>query len=96
MEEHNDRWIEAYVSVKYLDVPMNANVITSHVIYNVKREEDIFLGLKGRILPHDNGYMIKEEVMKDSESVKFGVIGLMIAVITFLPSSRGLIDIKRV
>lgn len=48
------------------DVPSGANVIKSHVLYKVKREDDGYLKLKARIDPHGNEDKMKHDFTTDS------------------------------
>lgn len=47
------------------DVPSNTNIINSHTLYKVKRNDDDTLALKARIVPHRNEYKEKEELTND-------------------------------
>lgn len=91
---HEGSWEGAYVPVREADLPQSANIISSHVVYKVKTEEDKSMRLKARICPHGNRDIEKEDIRKDSATAQFDVIRLMLTILTFLPFSIGLVDIK--
>lgn len=63
---------------------MNYNVVRSHVLYNIKKEEDGTLRLKSRICLLGNRDMIKYYIRKDSATAPFSVIRLMLAVASIM------------
>lgn len=73
----------------------NANLIASHVLYKVTKDEDGALLLKATILPYGNRNLMKDDVTKDSTTAHVHVIILMLAVIFMIPLRMGLIDISR-
>lgn len=46
-------------------VPKNANVISSHVIYTLKVNEDKSLSIRARIAPHGNEDSLRHELKSD-------------------------------
>lgn len=92
--DHYDNWREEYTLVKDLYVPLNANEIASHVVYKVKKEEDEILLLKERIRPNGKRYTIEFYVQNYCATAKFGVIRLMLAVVTFIPFRLGCLYIR--
>lgn len=48
------------------DIPKDADIITSHVLYKVKQRDDGTKMVKARIAPHGNEDDMKEELKKDS------------------------------
>lgn len=82
--EHDSNWKNAYVEVQDKTVPRDANVISSHVIYKVKTEEDGARRLKARIVPHGNHDSEKEEIRKDSSNAQLFVVRLLLSLVTFL------------
>lgn len=67
-KEHSSNWADAYAQVSDSQVPCNgtlvpsedhsiladANLITSHVVYKFKMDENGTKDLKARIVPHGN------------------------------------------
>lgn len=51
--------------IKIDDVPKNANIISSHVIYKIKISDDASLKLKARIAPHGNEDSFKFDLKSD-------------------------------
>lgn len=84
-KEHDDNWSEAYGEVSEKNLPLGANVISSHVVYKLKPEENYNMRLKARICPQGNRERMKDEVRKDSTTAHFDVIRLMLAIVTLLP-----------
>lgn len=93
-EEHDDNWAEAYLEVDENSIPRNSNIISSHVVYKVKTEEEGHHRLKARICPHGNRDHLKDDVRKDSATAQFHVIRLLLAIATTLHFLLGVIDIS--
>lgn len=91
--EHSSNWVDAYAEVDENEVPADANVITSHVIYKVKTDENEVLKLKGRIVPHGNKDTEIDDIRKDSSTAQFNVILLLLCLTTFLGFRIGLADV---
>ena len=53
-EEYKSNWVDSYLPVKEMDVPHNAIIITSNVVYKIKTDEDEKRTLKSRVVPHRN------------------------------------------
>ena len=91
--EHATNWSDAYVEVPERSVPLNANVITSHVVYKVKTDERGDRDLKARIVPHGNRDDEKDRIRKDSATAQLNIIRLLLSVVTFLGFRIGMADI---
>lgn len=63
--KHDSNWSDAYVKVYESDVPKDANVVPSHVVYNVKTDEEGDRSLYARIVTHGIEENDKETVRKD-------------------------------
>jgi len=81
--EHRTNWSDAYEEVYDKEVPRNANVISSHVVYKLKTDEDGSRKLKARIVPHGNHDDEKDDVRKDSSNAPLHVIRLLLSLVTF-------------
>lgn len=92
--EHDSNWSDAYIEQAESQVPLNANVITSHVIYKVKTDEEGLRNMKARIVPHGNRDFEKDNIRKDSSTAQFAVIRLLLCLSTFLGFRLGHADVK--
>lgn len=92
--EHASNWEKAYIEIPDKEVPRDANVITSHVVYRVKTDEDGSRLMKARIVPHGNHDDEKDEVRKDSSNAPLFVVRLLLSLVTFLGFRNGTADIK--
>lgn len=93
-KEHQNNWSDAYEQVREKDLPRNANIITSHVVYKIKTDEQGERDLKARIVPHGNRDVEKDSIRKDSATAQLGVIRLLLSIVTFLGFRLGFADIK--
>lgn len=87
MEEKN--WDGVFQSLKEDSVPPDSNVISSHVVYKIKINEDGTIKLKDRICPHANRDKDKDGIRKNSAATQFPVILLML-ILSTLANSRDL------
>ena len=92
--ELNENWADTVVEVNDEDVPQDANVITSHVVYKVKQAEDGTRKLKARLVPHGNRDSQKDSVRSDSSAAGFSVIRLLLMLTIFLGFKMGILDVK--
>lgn len=58
-KEYQSNWAGAFEKTHEADIPRDANIIASHVVYKIKTAEDVEQDLKLRIVPHGNGMMKK-------------------------------------
>ena len=93
-KEHNSNWNDAYEEVAERNIPLDANVITSHVVYKLKSDEEGRKVLKARIVPHGNHDAEKDEIRKDLSTAQLFVIRLLLSIVTFLGFRLGMADIK--
>ena len=92
--EHTSNWLDAYEEVTESDVPRYANVITSHVVYKLKTDEDGTRKMKARLVPHGNHDNEKDTVRKDSSNASLFVVRLLLSLATFLSFRIATADIK--
>lgn len=92
--EHDNNWTDAYYEVEENSIPPNANVITSHVIYKVKTDEQGKHTMKARICPHGNKDTMKDDIRKDSATAQYDAIRLLLSLTTFLSFRLGAADIS--
>lgn len=69
-------------------------MITSHVVYKVKTDEEGARELKARIVLHGNKDLEKDSVRKDSATAQLCVIRFLLSIVTFLGLRLGFADIK--
>lgn len=93
-KEYSSNWEDAYGEVNESAIPLNANVISSHVVYKIKTREDGSHALKARIVPHGNRDTEKDKIRKDSSTAQFDVIRILLAVCTFIDMRLAMADIK--
>ena len=93
-KEHDDNWADAYELVDYKEMPKHANVISSHVVYKIKKQDDEMLILKARLVPHGNNDNDKDSIRKDSSTAQFHVIRLLLSIATFIGLRLGTADIS--
>ncbi len=93
-KEVNENWAGAYEEVCETDVPASANVISSHIVYVLKSEENNLKRLKARLCPHGNRDQEKGRIRNDSSNAQFMVIRLLISISTVLKFNFGCIDIQ--
>lgn len=93
-KEHSSNWEDAYDEVDESSIPMNANVISSHVVYKTKTDEHGSHTLKARIVPHGNRDTEKDNIRKDSSTAQFDVIRMLLAVCSFVGLRLAMADIK--
>lgn len=82
--EHDSNWSGAYMEVPDHEVPRDAKIITSHVIYKLKTNEDGSRKLKARIVPHGNHDDLKEDIRSDSSNAPLFVVQILLSLCTFL------------
>ena len=92
--EHVTNWSDAYVKVPERSVPINSNLITSHVLYKVNTDERDGRDLQVGIVPHGNRDDEKDRIRKDSATAQLKIICLLLSVVTFLGFWIGMADIK--
>lgn len=93
-EEHDNNWLEAYKEAIEEEIPRDANLITSHVIYKFKTTEGGEHSMKARIFPHENKGKLKYEERKDSATAQVDATRLLPAMLTFLPMRLGVVNIS--
>lgn len=93
-EEIENTWKGAYVEVPEHSVLKSANIVSSNIVYKVKREEKGHKSMKARLCPHGNRDKEKGNIRNDSASAKFPIIRLLLSLATFLMLRIGCIDIN--
>lgn len=93
-QEHESNWTDAYEEVSEREVPRDSNIITSHVVYKIKTDEEGRRKLKARIVPHGNHDNEKDCIRKDSSNAPLLVFRLLLSLVTFLGLRIGTADIK--
>lgn len=81
-EELDSNWADTHDVVDERDVPANANVIPSHVVYRVKTEENSKRRLKARLCRNGNRDKLRKTVRKDSATAQFDIIRLLLSLAT--------------
>lgn len=76
-DEEEKNWAGVLQAVEVKSVPTVANVISTHVAYKLKVNEDGNVNLKARICPNGNRDKYKEGIRKDFAAAQFPVTRLM-------------------
>lgn len=92
--EHDENWVGAYEEVAESELPSEANVISSHVVFKIKTNDDSSLKLKGRIVVHGNRDADRDLVRSDCAAADMMLIRLVISLTTIMGFNLGSADIK--
>lgn len=92
--EHDENWTGAYEEVAEAGLPKTANIISSHVIFKIKTNDDESLKLKGRIVVHGNRDAEKDMVRSDCAAADMMIVRMMISLATILGFNMATADIK--
>lgn len=93
-QEHDDNWTDAYQEVAEHALPKGSNIISSHVVFKVKTNDDGSLRLKGRIVVHGNRDDDKDLVRSDSAAADMMIVRLVISLAAMLGFNLATADIK--
>lgn len=80
--------------MKESEIPTDANVIGSHIVYEVKTEEEGTMRLKAIVCPHGSHDNEKDNIRKDSSTAPFVIISLMLALVKCTEDRLGLVHIE--
>lgn len=75
-------------------MPRLENVISSHVVYKIKPEEDGWHLMKAPIVPHGNRDVQKNNKRNDSSTAQFDVIRLLLSISSISNFRMALADVK--
>lgn len=89
-----ENWSGIYEIVNESQVLKVANILSSHVVYKVKVNEDQSVKLKERIFPHGNREKEKEDIRQDRPTIKFPVIRFMLSLSVLLCLRIASVDIS--
>ena len=85
----------AYEELRISQLPPNANLISSHHLFQLKHEgETDKLELKCRLVPHGNRDRDRDSVRKDSATAQFPVIRIVLSIAAIVGMVLGSIDVK--
>lgn len=73
---------DAFVEVRVKAVPVNANDISSHIIFKLETKENGTKQLKAWHFPHENRGYEKGSICSDSANVQFDKIRLLFSLAT--------------
>lgn len=94
VKEYRDNWESAYKKIEWKEIPRDGNIISSHVVYKVKKSETGEQSMKARLVLHGNRDDKKEEIRKDSSAADMMVTRLILSLSTILRFTVGVADIK--
>lgn len=73
-------------------IPESANVITSHVLYKIKANDDVALRMKARIAPHGNEDRERDKLKSDSATCPPTGIRMLLSIASLLKWPLAKID----
>lgn len=92
--ELTQNWHDAYELVEIDELPPDANVIASHVVFKVKDNPDCTLRLKARLVLHGNRDKDRFKVRRDSASAELFIVRLILSLASFLGFTIATADVK--
>lgn len=92
--EVESNWSKAYTTEREEDASCKENIISSHFVFKVKKEEDGSRRFKARLSPHGNRVRINREIRKDSATAQFDIIRIILSMVAILGFRIGVIDMK--
>lgn len=92
--DHDQNWVGSYEEISEADLPYRENVISSHVVFKVKNNEDGGLKLKGRIVVHGSRDTDRDLVRSDSAAAEMLIIRMVISLEAILNFYMATADIK--
>lgn len=94
-EKEEESFKDTVEAIPISQVPDNANVITSHVIYKVKTNDDGSFKMKARIAPHGNKDLDRNQLKTDSAVCPTLGIRILLSLATIFMWCLAKIDFKR-
>lgn len=82
--ELTTNWKGVYTTVHETCIPHGANVISSHIVFKTKDDEDGNLKLKARLVLHGNRDRDRFSVRRDSASVDLSVVRIVLSLASIL------------
>lgn len=92
-DEHDKNWKDAYEEANERDLAEDANIVSSHSIFKVKKDDLGNMKLKGRIVIHGNHDADRDKVRADCAAADMAVIRMLISIGTCLGLTFGSADI---
>jgi hypothetical protein len=94
-EEEMSNWRDTVQPVRMMRADARKhNCVRSHALYKIKEDESGSLKLKCRLVPNGNLDREKDIVRKDSASVQFPIIRLILSLASLWGFSVGVVDVK--
>lgn len=93
MTEQDTNQIDVYITASDTQVFKNANFDRSHVVYEVKTNQDGTKMLKTRFCLHENEDFEKDDIRKDSSNAALSLIRLTLLLAVYLNLSLVTADI---
>ena len=94
IELEMENWKGHYKRTIVMEVPPGANMVGSHFIYRVKRNDDGSFKFKARLVVHGNEDIEKDEIRKDSATAHLTAIRMILSIAACYRFKIGKIDIK--
>ena len=94
MEAELGNWKGHYEHTKLVEIPPGANIVGSHVVYRIKKDESAHYKFKARLLVHGNEDIEKEDIRTDAATAYLTAIRLILSMSVCYRFHLGQIDIK--
>lgn len=92
--EVEENWKSAIEEVGTQGMPDDANILSTHFVFNIKKSEQGHRTLKARLVVHGNRDEDKDDVRKDAMAADMMMTRLVIALGTIMRFTFGVADIK--
>lgn len=89
-----DAWNDAFIEIRTQAVPKEANIISCHVTFEIRTEENDRKRLRPRLCPHVNRDQEKGMIRSDLASVQFYIFRLLLSLATDSKFNMGCVGSK--
>lgn len=93
-KEYEEKWRDNVAIVEDTEVSRSSNIISSHVVYKLKIDDDDRKKMKARICPHGNRDAEKDDIRSDSTNAQFDMIRLLLFLAIIFSFRIGGLDVK--
>ena len=94
LEAELKNWEGHYQQCSIAEIPPGSNIVGSHVVYRIKKNEDGNFRFKARLVVHGNEDASKDDIRKDATTAHLTTIRLILSLAVCYGFQSGQIDIK--
>ena len=94
LEAELKNWEGHYQQSSIAEIPPGSNIVGSHVVYRIKKNEDGSYRFKARLVVHGNEDASKDDIRKDAATAHLTTIRLILSLAVCYGFQLGQIDIK--